>query len=366
MTTLTDANKQWASRPAEERFTSLLDMQQHFAHVRAHSRGAVVSSRSIAAAPAQTEDGKVDPRGLLIYGPGGNAYAPTHHAFGQLATLAGAPAGYLRKLPSPVAADCINYGLKVERDVEDVGVLLYKNGAAQLRAATGPNYGRIWNDDVVRHLVNEFGDGIHGRFRVSGEFGQQIEVTKDNTTLYAGDRDMFVFLADEENRIEIPNRRDGQAGSLARGFIVFNSEVGDLRFGVKTFLFDYVCSNRIIWGAQDVQEITLRHTAKAPDRFLEEVQPALLSYANSSARGVTAAIEQARERKIDKIEAFLATRYGAKLGARIAAAHEQDEGRPIETAWDVVTGVTAYARSIGTQQERVALEEDAGKLLKLS
>jgi hypothetical protein len=34
---------------------------------------------------------------------------------------------------------------------------------------------------------------------VPGEFGQRVAVTKQNTTLYASDRDMFVFLADEED-----------------------------------------------------------------------------------------------------------------------------------------------------------------------
>jgi hypothetical protein len=30
------------------------------------------------------------------------------------------------------------------------------------------------------------------------------------TTLFASDPDMFVFLADEENRIELPGRRAGR------------------------------------------------------------------------------------------------------------------------------------------------------------
>lgn len=359
MSTLMDCSVQWAARPDDERFLSLLDMQRHFTAQREHSKAAVVSSRRLQAVPT-------DAKGLVIQGPGGNAFAPTHHAFGQLATLAGAPAGYLRKLPAPVAADCLNYGLQVERPVEDVGVLLYKNGESILRAATGPNYGRVWNGDIVRQLVNQFGDGVHGRFKVPGEFGKPVEVTKANTTLYAGDRDMFVFLCDEENRIELPNRRNGETGTLARGFFVWNSEVGSTTLGIKTFLFDYVCCNRIVWGAEDVQTIKIRHTSSAPDRFLEEVEPALLSYANSSARGITTAIEQARERKIDKIEQFLANRYGSRVAPRIMAAHLQDEGRPVETAWDAVVAVTAHARSIPTQQERVALEEDAGKLLNLA
>jgi hypothetical protein len=39
---------------------------------------------------------------------------------------------------------------------------------------------------------------------VPGEFGNRVTVTKDNTTLFASDRDMFVFLADEENVILEP------------------------------------------------------------------------------------------------------------------------------------------------------------------
>jgi len=52
-------------------------------------------------------------------------------------------------------------------------------------------------------------DSITGRkaARVPGEFGRRVTVTKENTTLYASDRDMFVFLADEENRMSRAARR---------------------------------------------------------------------------------------------------------------------------------------------------------------
>jgi len=357
MSTLMQASRQWATRPDDERYTDLYSMHDHFTMQRELSREVVVPSRRITAVP------DADHKGLSIQGPNGNAYAPTHHAFGQLATLAEAPASYLRTLPAPMAADCLNYGLQYSRDAKDIGVLLYKNGTPVLRAATGPRYGRIWNREITEALTRQFGNGIDGRFRVPGEFGQAVEVTKANTTLFAGDRDMFVFLADEQNRIEVPNRRDGQSGSLARGFFVWNSEVGAARFGIKAFLFDYVCCNRIVWGAQDVQEFSIRHTASAPDRFIEEVQPALLAYANSSAQGLTASLAAARAERLENVDAFLAQRFGARMADKVKAAHMADEGRPIETAWDVVTGVTAYARSVPYQDARVELETQAGEIL---
>jgi len=358
---LTQANKEWASRPAEERFLNLNAMQEHFDYVRDHSRSAVVSSRAVYARPSP------DNQGLLIAGPSGAEYSPTHHAFGQLATLAGAPAGYLRQLPAPMAADCINYGLQVDRDIEDVGLLLTRNGGAPvIRAATGPRYGRVWNSDVIRALRDRFGDGVTGAFRVPGEFGQRVEVTGANTTLYASDQDCFVFLADEQNRIVVPGRRDGQSGTLARGFFVSNSEVGAGSLKIRTFLFDYVCSNRIVWGADNVQELSIRHTASAPDRFLEQVQPALLEYAQSSAAGIELTLKNAQALKLDKVQEFLAKRFGPRVAAKIEAAHVLDEGRPIETVWDAVTGATAYARTIAYTAARVEFEAAAGDMLKLA
>ena len=361
---LYQASHQWASRPADQRFTSLTELHDHAVSIREHSHAKCVSSRAIAAQPV---DG--DYKALQVVGPNGAPVNVSNWAFGQLAARAGAPAGYLRDLPAPVAADCLNYGLQVARDVSDIGILLYKNGGEpELRAATGPNYGRIWNSVITGALIQRFGDGVTGDFRVPGEFGKAVTVTKDNTTLYASDRDMFVFLADEQHRIEIPNRRDGQPGSMARGFFVWNSEVGSATLGISTFLFDYVCCNRIVWGASDYNEVKIRHTSGAPDRWLEDVVPAIRSYANSSTGSITKAIEDARAAKIgdhDAVNAFLAKRFTRSQVGAIQAAHKNDEGRPIETLWDAATGITAYARGIQYQDDRVKLEREAGRVLDM-
>ncbi len=360
MSTLMQASRQWSTRPPEERFTSLPAMRAKLEQLRANSRAAVFSSRQLGVIPTD------DNAGILIEGPSGHTAAPTNWAFGQLATLSGAPAAYLRSLPAPLAADCLNYGLKVERDATDTGVLLTRGAdGLELRAATGPRYGRIWNVDVVRSLEERFGDGVTGDFRVPGEFGRGLaEVTSANTTLFAGDRDMFVFLADEKNRIELPGRRDGQTGQLARGFFVTNSETGASALKIKTFLFDYVCANRIVWGAHELEEISIRHTASAPDRFLEEAAPALLEYSRASASSVSNVLRAAQASKVDKVDAFLASRFGPRIAERVKAVHVTEEGRPIETVWDAVTGATAYARSIPWTAERVEFEELAGGLLE--
>lgn len=368
---LQEASKQWRERPDDERFTSLTDLALAARTQRTHSKGLVVPTDSLKAVGYPEE-----PDVLRITGRDGTPVYPTHWATGQLAARVGAPASYLRTLPSPLAADCINFGI-MTREVEDLGVLLRTDeGIPSLTAVTGPTYGRVWNSEVADALHERFGDGVSGAFRVPGIFGKPLDmVTKHDTTLYLGDHDMFVFLADEEHRIEIPNRRDGQPGSLARGFFVRNSEVGAATLSVRTFLFDFVCANRIVWGATETKEISIRHTSGAPRRFVSDVAPALEAYAQSSTQSITDAIFDARHKRIvepnetDKaarVQAFLAQRFTKAQAQAIAVVHEVEEGRPIETLWDAATAVTAYAREIPYQDERVKIETEGGKILAMA
>jgi len=78
--------------------------------------------------------------------------------------------------------------------------------------------------------------------------------SKRATTLYASDCDVFIFLVNEARPIDV----DGQ--TYFRGFYTWNSEVGKATFGRASFLYSYVCANRIIWGARDVEELRIRHT----------------------------------------------------------------------------------------------------------
>lgn len=365
MTTLSAASHQWATRPADQRFTSLTAMLESQQALRHNSRATIVASCRIEVIPSD------DHRGITVRGPNGGLATPSHWTFGQLAALAEAPAGYLRTMPAEITADCLNYGLQYKRDVEDVGMLITRDVSSEvitLRAATGPRYGRIWNSEIIEGLIARFGDGT-GRdsdWSVPGEFGQAVDITKANTTLFAGDRNMFVFLADEKNRVELPGGGHGRGRELARGFFVWNSEVGSDTFGIATFLFDYACSNRTVWGATEYKQIKMRHTPKAPVRWADEVVPALASYRQSSTANIVNACKAAQAARIDDVGEFLATRFGKRLPADLHDISMEEEGRPIETLWDASLAVTAYAKGIVHQDERVAMERKGGELIDLA
>jgi hypothetical protein len=153
VTTLMQASQQWASRPADERYTSLYAMREYMTRRRERSRATVESTRALTVMPDQSDPGH---RGLFLgveRGPlaGQQQLAPTHQAFGQICSLAAtpSPASYFResRLPAPIIADALNHNLRFTRDIEDVGVLATlgdeDNGlgvpaGSELRAATGP------------------------------------------------------------------------------------------------------------------------------------------------------------------------------------------------------------------------------------
>src|SRR3546814_12221054 len=86
-----------------------------------------------------------------------------------------------------------------------------------------------------------------------------VEVTKGTTTLYASDRDVFLFLVDDTNPIEAGRLPNGDPDPFFRGFYCWNSEVGSKTHGLATFYLRAVCLNRNIWGAEDFEEISIPH-----------------------------------------------------------------------------------------------------------
>jgi len=303
---------------------------------------------------------------------------PTNWSFGQLSQLAGAPSGYLRDLPAPIAADCLQWGLKYNRGKELIKVYGNQTDGGELRAATGPDYGRIYDWEILEP-VKQLVDASGGRWKVPGMmtgsrdgmavYDPEIPVTNDTTTLFASDRDVFVFLVDDRNPIEVGKLANGEPDLMFRGFYAWNSETGSKTAGIAAMYLRGVCMNRNLWGVENFSEIKIRHTKFAPDRFAQEARPALQSFANGSTSTFVEGVLAAKAAKIAKDDAgrfdFLVNRAG--LSGRMAKAanarHLAEEGRPVETVWDAAQAITAVARDIPHQDARIDMERKAGALL---
>lgn len=370
---------QWMSRPRDQRFLSLdalHDFKKQFWDGSFQSRA---ESRAIELiAPEVKEPADLHRLTVGVTVDTGTVkdvrqIAPTHYSFGQLAGLGKAPAKFLRELPSPLVVDVLGWRLRHAREVEEIK--LYGNHE-QLHAATGPDYGRIPDYEVVEAVRQVAGDGRGSmRWKIPGVvdwrthvYDPEAPVTEDSTTLYASDRDLFVFLVDDRNPIEVGRLVDGSPDLMFRGFYIQNSEVGSRSLKLAAFYLRAVCMNRCLWGVENFEELTVRHTRLAPDRWLQQAVPALQAYANGSQAKLIAGVQAAKEARVaddhDAAMEFLRKRQFSETKAKaILELGEKEEGRPPRSAWDMAQALTADARTIGNTDQRLNQELEAKHVL---
>jgi len=348
---LSNAYAQWVKRSPDEIFKSLEDM-----HAFAESRK-ISSFQRI----NQLEDLVlgVSPDNELKLNPTNEQAQLTHWAFGQLCTRIGAPAKYLRALPADMTRDCLQYNLK---DSDQKCKILYRNSNGSdkriVSAFTGPSYGRIWDVDVLENLI-ESTQGSH--WHVPGaKYGRST-----NTGLYASDHDMFVFMINDQNPIEIGNSR------LGKGFFCWNSETGASTFGLTTFLYNFVCDNHIVYGAENIEELKIFHRSKARDKFKQIAIPALYRFAEnkSLSDNIKSTVNKAMNYKIGddikNVQEWFTKRPFTNKEITTAWENGLMQGENVSTLWGMIQGLTAYARNIPYTDKRVNLERRAGSLLRL-
>lgn len=369
-------SSQWFSRPDDQRFTSLEDLQAAVVLAKEESRANLADVRDIRVISKNDDP---DYLGLSLPDDRGTdgqlIVQPNNWAFGQMCSLLSVPAGYLTKLPAKIAGINMQYALMNFRE-EVVKTYVRVNGKVELRAATGPQYGRIFDAEVVEAVRKIAGNGTGDtRWKVpgclnwtDGTYDPNKPITKQSTTLFASDRDVFMFLVDDRNPIEIGKLKDGSPDLVFRGFFAWNSEVGSKTFGLATFYLRGVCQNRCLWGVEGFEEITIRHSRGAPDRFMREAAPALETYANQNTGALLAGVKAAKLAVVAKNDEqraeFLGRQGFTKPEAKqILEACLTEEGKAAESVWDFVQGITAAARSKTHQDQRIDMERKAGKLL---
>lgn len=362
------ASAQWWKRPNDQRYLDLDSLREAVAARREKSRDMIALVENLAV--------KVDGNGkdLVIYDEKQGTSAPgarlTHNSFGQIAQLAGAgrASTWLRQLGEwnmeELAAINLNAAL-AHADRGDTKLLLTRDDKpgsstpTQLRAANGPGYGRIWDVELV--------DAIRAKIGPEWKIPAASYATQDPkraSTLYASDRDVFIFLVDDSHPIEVPGEPGHQ---MFRGFYAWNSETGSQSLGLATFLYDYVCDNRNIWNVRDFAELRIRHSAGAPQRFVEQAKPALDKYLNASTASTIEVIKRAQAFDLGKDVKSVKEKLAAKGFTKgvITSALDYAEavpGNPL-SLWNIEQGLTAAAREISHTDARLDVEEKAGQLM---
>ncbi|GEM_PF-2184710 len=128
-------SSEWFSRPDDERFLSLTDLYD-----TVRSRAERAHARTIASAAIRVEATRDNAERLELLVPGQRQpIAPTHWSYGQLCSLVGAPATYMRQLPAPLAAINLQHGLLNHRAelVKTMGALNCAPSPDRNTAASG-------------------------------------------------------------------------------------------------------------------------------------------------------------------------------------------------------------------------------------
>lgn len=347
--TLTQAQRQWFSRPDDERFGTLEELHAHVSKEQSISH----------------DLGLMAPSSLRVDATGGvvtvNDMLATHWSFGQLAGLAKAPQEYMRKLPPALMADCINHGLRT-REAKDseatVRVLAKHNGGPPvLRAMNGPDYARVWSQDLVEGLMRLAAKG----WVVPPSWGNA------KGGLYASDRDLWVYMIDDARASIVVDPQAGREERLYRGFFMWNSEVGKTSWGMLCFLFNGTCGNHLVWGARQIKEFRFRHVGKVRDR-IASAQTQFLQLAARSIDDDLDGVREAMRTRLAKDDAELVkvvtkrTELPKKV-VTLAMELSRTEGNEPLYTWGMVQGLTAASRQEVHMDKRAAIDLAAARLM---
>lgn len=392
MANLNEASREWATRPADERYFSVREAYDVATAERQMSAEGKCKAKELFV----TADDNGD---LILVGPRAQAKL-NHWSFSQLCIRAnGAPRDYIADLPTELAARNLNYGLRASGDGEnDVNVLVTEredeHSNLEARAILSGRYNRLWDSIFLesflaleksrgwripparpagpltgRTWIATSADVLRGK---EGGGGLSINVgdTIAPAGMYRGKQDMFVFMIDDNHVIEAGNEK------LARGFFFWNSEVGARSRGWKTFYYRNVCGNHIVWGAENVSENRHAHTGRETEgQVMRSLTHDVARYLESGTYDVTEKIRRAQRYLLgdtkDEVMTFVTEKKALLIPAKTAALayatvemHPED-GDP-RTAWGFAQGLTRLSQLESNQDRRGALDKKAGRILEFA
>lgn len=415
-TDLMDAHRQWADRPADERYWTVADALEATQHHRETARELVFPWKDTALATADNG------RDIVLCLPDGTEATLTNYSAHQLCQDVGAPHAYLSKLPTELAVSCLEHGLVKQfsglnrkGEPKSANALIHQNGYTKLRSLTSDKYARFWNAEVFQALLplTEQGwvtpparpshvndprsrratpEDVLTRRDAKGGLVVNVGDWISPAGIYASDHDMFAFLVNEDMRLD-----DGTPDRLARGFFVSNSEVGAGALKLKAFYYRQVCGNHIVWGAEHVVEVNVRHVGtfdSIRQKFNVQVKGALDSFTSASLAEDQATIdrarsfmlttasdpEKARKEVLDALIRGVSENRSLKPASGISQKMfvealdyaekfaDVDHVHPY-SLWGAVNGLTRYSQSAGVgldfADERARVDALTGKLMKL-
>lgn len=384
------AHKQWATRPEDQRFSNITEMQEAISNRNSKSKEFVARLQHLKVL-ADDDDS-------LRLNFGDASLAPNNWSFSQLARAVDYPVNALdrEKISAPIVADILNYRIRklVDEDPEK-NVNLYvhmDDNAMTLRSINSERYGRIYDTFVAAGIANLIKDGwkvpparpaynnqkgtrpatIDDVIGI-GEMGLQIKEGDmiAPAGLYAGDRDLFALIYNPNHITD-----DGTGRKLFEAAMIWNSEVGAGTFGIMKMKLAAICGNHILWDVQDVVQFKTKHLGDADKRAKYLFIDAREKLEKFNASDNQKAFDKLRNHIIaaDKTEVIdtvydmrispVLTKKALEAGYDMAELYSNEDGADANTPLGIMNGLTRFSQTLPNANNRWEIDNAAGALAR--
>lgn len=381
------ANRLMFAAPDEAKFKDFASIRAHAAEQRKRSKEVEVDMSKFLFAHKDGRDfAYVDDYNLRL----------TNLFYKQVALEAGIRLETLAMLKPSTRINVLNelWEPHRERGKEERKLLLETNelGEFDVRAMNGARYERLWDSEVfdeVERWLLATGDWTpaYPTFNVDPE----SKVEDRPKALIRTDRYSFTFFftepkfkdgdgfsnqkvsgmtgsADIAKAQGFADHRDTDGlGGLRKGLMVYNGETGHKSFGWQMFLFRNVCSNFNIWDLSEGRTKRVRHTKSVRDAF-EVFKEDVKSLSGSLTEFEYDFLHKAAKTPFAKDDEEAEKRLN-RMGVNRSNAHAAVEAAKLEinganlSVWSVVNGLTWHAKELENEDDRVALNVQAGDVL---
>jgi len=358
MAEITTAQREYFARPADERFDSLDALVKN---AQADKEASAERAYNLKDLRAIVTESALHGEQLRIASPRGIGRF-THFSFGQACRALKIPASYMRSIPAELAARCLNHGID-NSTVGEGANLLVRNGDTLMpviRAWTSTTYGRAWDADIYGTIQKTF---AHSEWKLPLNWDRKPDGA------YRGDRDSLLLLVNGGSILEDKTlSQAGQDGTLFKGLLVRNSEVGNSSVFIDRILYRWVCGNMCLYSAVVDRRFRRRHVGsfvvRDVIRAISDTAVAWTAADNGRDQAIIDAITthqlaHTKEGVIDELQKIGLSKRMATTAYEVCEEHEP--ASPYST-WGIVQGLTRLSQESGWQDQRVALDLQASRL----
>ena len=292
-----------------------------------------------------------------------------HTSLSQVCGMAGGGMNVINRLSAETASLALNELLR-ESGANKKGYsvnVMDKGAYKSIRSFYSPRYERVPDVEVAKHfrsLANNYGYEPAGTF--AGKRGGLAPIKEDCTGLYVGERDIFGFLANERDPVEI----DG-GSALYSAMIFGNSECKTSTLFFLHCYYSYICGNMILWNVGYTNESKKKHIGTPRDVLIGATEAFQKAEADQiSTRDKVYGLVKTAQRTMfansiknakEKLEKYM----NKKQASNVLEFIEHPRAYPVSplSYYGIGSAITLYSQTYSNANEMMGLNRISGKLM---